>query len=93
MQRISIPEIQNHPWFLRNLPVEFMGGEGSAQTDDDESNPSQSMDEIVKIIQEARIEGPKIGGHFFGGSMDLDDLDADADIDDIETSGDFVCAL
>jgi hypothetical protein len=25
--------------------------------------------------------------------MDLDDLDTDADIDDIETSGDFVCAL
>jgi hypothetical protein len=25
--------------------------------------------------------------------MDIDDLDTDADIDDIETSGDFVCAL
>jgi serine/threonine-protein kinase SRK2 len=23
--------------------------------------------------------------------MDLDDLDADADLEDIETSGDFVC--
>jgi hypothetical protein len=25
--------------------------------------------------------------------MDLDDIDSDADIDDVETSGDFVCAL
>jgi serine/threonine-protein kinase SRK2 len=25
--------------------------------------------------------------------MDLDDLDADADLEDIETSGDFVCPL
>ncbi|KAJ9670155.1 hypothetical protein PVL29_026605 [Vitis rotundifolia] len=92
-KRITIPEIQNHPWFIRNLPIEFMqGGEASAQTDY-VNDPAQSVDEIVKIIQEARIEGPKVGGHFFGASMDLDDLDADADIDDIETSGDFVCAL
>ncbi|XP_034690320.1 serine/threonine-protein kinase SAPK2-like isoform X2 [Vitis riparia] len=92
-KRITIPEIQNHPWFIRNLPIEFMqGGEASAQTDY-VNDPSQSIDDIVKIIQEARIEGPKVGGLFFGASMDLDDLDEDADLDDIETSGDFVCAL
>lgn len=70
----------------------MQGGEASAQTDY-VNDPSQSIDDIVKIIQEARIEGPKVGGHFFGASMDLDDLDEDADLDDIETSGDFVCAL
>ncbi|KAJ6413639.1 hypothetical protein OIU84_006442 [Salix udensis] len=58
-KRITIPEIKRHPWFLKNLPVEFNEEEG--------------------------------GGHKMGGSMDLHDTDAD--IDDIETSGDFVCAL
>ncbi|WVZ24898.1 hypothetical protein V8G54_003442 [Vigna mungo] len=95
-QRITIPEIKMHPWFLKNLPVEFMEeGEGVLQNDMKESCETQSIEEILSIIQEARKpgEGPRVGGQFVGGSMDLDDIDADADIDDIETSGDFVCAL
>lgn len=68
------------------------GGEASCPVDD-AIEPSQTMEEIVKIIQEARTEGPKGGSNFLGGSMDLDDFDADADIDDIETSSEFVCAL
>lgn len=68
--------------------------DGSLQIDD-RNEESQSIEEILAIIQEARkpAEGHKIGGHIFGGSMDLDDIDSDADIDDVETSGDFVCAL
>lgn len=98
LQRITIPEIKMHPWFLKNLPVEFMEiEEGKFQFSDDKDYQTQSVDEILSIIQEARKpgEGPKfgIGGQFLGGSMDLDDVDIDADIDDIETSGDFVCAL
>lgn len=97
MQRITIPEIKKHPWFLKNLPVEFMeNGEGGLQNDEeDDSSSSQSIEEILSIIQEGRKagDGPKVGEQFVGGSMDLDDLDTDADIDDIETSGDFVCAL
>lgn len=62
---------------------------------EDENETGQRVEEIVSIIQEARKpeEGLKIGDHFLGGSMDLDDLDADGDMDDIETSGDFVCEL
>lgn len=94
-KRITIPEIKKHPWFLKNLPIEFMDGEEVALQNKEETDSSQSMEEILSIIQEARTpaEGPKVGGQCLGGSMDLDDLDADADIDDIETSGDFVCAL
>ncbi|KAK6923363.1 Protein kinase domain [Dillenia turbinata] len=94
-KRITIAEIKSHPWFVKNLPIEFMEGEGSLQSDD-VKDPQQSMEEILLILQEARKpgEGPKVGGQFVGGScMDLDDMDADADIDDIETSGDFVCAM
>lgn len=97
LQRITIPEIKIHPWFLRNLPIELTDEYQSGLQNSNTNTPSQSVEEIMTIIQEARkpTEGPKLGGeHFVGSSsMDLDDMDADADLDDIETSGDFVCAL
>uniref|UniRef100_A0A5B6ZY27 non-specific serine/threonine protein kinase n=1 Tax=Davidia involucrata TaxID=16924 RepID=A0A5B6ZY27_DAVIN len=100
-KRITIPEIKKQPWFLKNLPIEFMEGEGASLQTNDSDNPSQSIEEASAIIQEARkpAKDPKVGGHFVGGSMDLDDIDIDIDDDDddddddIETSKDFVCAL
>ncbi|KAK2981439.1 hypothetical protein RJ640_004053, partial [Escallonia rubra] len=94
-KRITIPEIQKHPWFLKNLPIEFTEGEEASLQNNDVDSTYQSLEEVLAIIQEAsqHIEGPKIGGQFVGGSMDLDEIDTDGDIDDIETSGDFVCAL
>ncbi|TYH99354.1 hypothetical protein ES332_A11G061000v1 [Gossypium tomentosum] len=93
-KRINIPEIKQHPWFLKNLPIEFMEGEDGYMENEEES---QSIEEILCIIDEARKggDGPKVGSQLLGGSMDLDDddIDCDADIDDLETSGDFVCAL
>ncbi|KAG1330752.1 serine/threonine-protein kinase SAPK2 [Cocos nucifera] len=96
-QRITIPEIKNHPWFLKNLPIELTDEHQNRLQSSDMNTPSQSIEEIMAIIQEAQkpAESPKLGGgHFVGGdSVDLDDMDADVDLDDIETSGDFVCAL
>lgn len=91
MQRISIPEIRRHPWFLTNLPMELM--EGGSYQSIDVNNPAQSIEEVLSIIQEARtsVEVPKLGPLSVAGSMDLDDLD-DADLEDLEeTSGEFVC--
>ncbi|KAL4645259.1 hypothetical protein ACB092_02G223200 [Castanea dentata] len=96
-KRITIPEIKKHPWLLKNMPVEFMDENAGDWQNDKENDSSQSIEEILSIIQEARklAEGPKFDGTFIGGSLelDLDDLEADYDMDDIETSGDFVCAL
>ncbi|KAL3584170.1 hypothetical protein D5086_015231 [Populus alba] len=94
-KRITIPEIKTHSWFLRSFPVELKEEKDGSLQINDRNEESQSIEEILAIIQEARkpAEGHKNGGHFFGGSMDLDDIDSDADIDDVETSGDFVCAL
>lgn len=94
MQRITIPEIKNHPWFMRNLPIELM--EGGSWQSNDVNNPSQSDEEVLSIIQEARESlhvANGSGGLLAGSSisMDLDDLDADIDLEDIVTSGDFVC--
>ncbi|KAG6705459.1 hypothetical protein I3842_07G180200 [Carya illinoinensis] len=92
-KRITIPEITNHPWFLKNLPIELM--EGGSWQSNDVNNPSQSIEEVLSIIQEARkpLEVPKVGANILGGSMDLDDLDDDADLEDTEISGDLVCPL
>lgn len=69
--------------------------EGGSYQSNDVNNPPQSIEEVLSIIREARqtLEVPKLGGSYIGGSMDLDDLDIDADIEDVETSGDFVCPL
>jgi len=93
-QRITIPEIKNHPWFLKNLPIEMTDEYQISVLMTDMNVPSQSLEEIMAIIQEARKpgDGMKLTGQIPGlGSMELDDIDVD-DID-VEDSGDFVCAL
>ncbi|KAI8540832.1 hypothetical protein RHMOL_Rhmol08G0015400 [Rhododendron molle] len=96
-KRITIPEIEKHSWFQKNLPIELTEeGEASLQMSND-INPSQSTEEVLAIIQEASKSAAltKGGGDsFIGGSMDFDDIiDDDTDPDDIERSGDFVYAL
>lgn len=61
-KRITIPEIKNHPWFLKNLPVELM--EGGSRQSNDLNQPSQSIDEILSVIQEARqpLQPPNTNG-------------------------------
>ncbi|CAI0422177.1 unnamed protein product [Linum tenue] len=97
-KRITIPEIKKHLWFQKNLTAEFNLGSEAEGGDGGGRGWQQTMEEVAAIIQEARKggDGLKLGGNLIGcgGSMELDDLDADMDdIDDVETSGDFVCAL
>ncbi|RAL47039.1 hypothetical protein DM860_017080 [Cuscuta australis] len=93
-ERITIPEIRTHPWYVRNLPVELM--EGGSYQSMDVNIPAQSMEEISAIIEEARNVGSRQLGRgrtcsYGGGSMEfLDDFDDDADnSDDVDTSCDF----
>ncbi|CAH1421672.1 unnamed protein product [Lactuca virosa] len=92
-KRITIPEIQKHPWFLKELPVELIDGDESISDMDKEANVLQSIKEVKEIVQEARR--CTLVTKDVGGNMDLEDnIDTDAEIDDdTETSGDFVCAL
>lgn len=68
--------------------------EGGSYQNTGVNNPTQSIEQVLAIIQEARapLEVPKSGLLSVGGSMDFDDLD-DHDAEDIETSGDYVCSL
>ncbi|GKE08374.1 serine/threonine-protein kinase SAPK2, partial [Tanacetum coccineum] len=92
-KRITIQEIQMHPWFLQNLPMDLMAGGSSPNAHAFET--SQNVDEIVSIIQEARTNPETLNDglpQLLGDSMDFDDLD-DSDIEDIDISGDYVCSL
>jgi len=95
-KRITIPEIEKHPWFLKNLHIEQIEeGEASLQMSND-IYPSQSIEEVLAIIKEASksTTSTKGGENYVGGSIDFDDIiDDDTDLNGIETSGDFVCAL
>ncbi|GAB2217146.1 hypothetical protein Droror1_Dr00000309 [Drosera rotundifolia] len=91
-KRITIREMTSHPWFLKNLPTELMDG-ASWQKTGGINQPSQSTEEILSLIQEARKppEQPRLAGPLLSGSMDLDDLDdVDADLEDLGANGDFV---
>ncbi|KAD5507500.1 hypothetical protein R6Q59_031701 [Mikania micrantha] len=85
-KRITIQEIQTHPWFLKNLPMDLGTGASSYNTDLYETN--QNVDEILSIIQEARTHPGMLNDgslQLLGDSMDFDDLD-DSDIEDLDIS-------
>jgi serine/threonine-protein kinase SRK2 len=98
-QRITIPEIRNHEWFLRNLPADLMDERTVNTQFEEPDQPMQSNDEIMRIIAEATI--PAAGSHslnqYLTGSMEFDcemdeELESDPDLD-IDSSGEIVYAM
>ncbi|CAN1278364.1 Serine/threonine-protein kinase SRK2E [Linum perenne] len=97
-KRISIPEIRNHEWFLKNLPADLMN-DNTMNNNQFEEQPSQSVDEIMQIIAEATIPaaGTRSLNQCLTGSLDIDDdmeedLDTDPDLD-LDSSGEIVYAM
>lgn len=92
-QRITMPEIKNHVWFLRNLPADLMDENSMFEEPD---QPMQSLDVIMQIISEATI--PPVGLYNLDmldddmEDLDSDDLDADPDLD-IDSSGEVIYAM
>ncbi|XP_074580293.1 serine/threonine-protein kinase SAPK7 isoform X2 [Curcuma longa] len=57
-RRITIREIRNHPWFLKNLPRELTEAAQAQYYKRDNSAPTyslQSEEEIMRIVGDARI--------------------------------------
>eukprot|EP00252_Welwitschia_mirabilis_P019830 TRINITY_DN4697_c0_g1_i9.p1 TRINITY_DN4697_c0_g1~~TRINITY_DN4697_c0_g1_i9.p1 ORF type:complete len:285 (-),score=20.97 TRINITY_DN4697_c0_g1_i9:590-1444(-) len=54
-KRITIREIRNHSWFLKNLPRELKEGAEVHYPHDDSSSSLQSVEEVMKILEEAKI--------------------------------------
>ncbi|CAN0878992.1 Serine/threonine-protein kinase SRK2E [Linum grandiflorum] len=99
-KRITIPEIRNHEWFLKNLPVDLIGDD-NASSQFDEQQSWQSVDEIMQIIAEATLPAAGTWSLNQGlmGSLDIDDemdeddeIQSDLDID-FESSGEIVYAM
>ena len=98
LQRISIPEIKNHEWFLRNLPADLMDEKTMGNQFEEPDQPMQSTDLIMQIIAEATV--PAVGTRsldqysFDNGDLDddMDDLESDSELD-IDSSGEIVYAL
>lgn len=97
-QRITIPEIKNHPWFLKNLPADLMDEMTMGNHFEEPDQPMQSIDTIMQIIAEATI--PAVGIHDLSPYMndnldmddDMDDLDSESELD-VDSSGEIVYAL
>ncbi|XP_009591903.1 serine/threonine-protein kinase SRK2I-like [Nicotiana tomentosiformis] len=90
-QRITMPEIKNHVWFLKNLPADLMDDKMISDQFEEPDQPMQSIDTIMQIISEATV--PPVG--LYNLEMmddDMDDLDSDPDLD-IDSSGEIIYAM
>lgn len=88
-QRISMPEIRNHAWFLKNLPADLMDETTQFQELD---QPMQSLETIMQIISEATILPAGLYNLDMMDDDDMDDLDSDPDLD-IDSSGEVIYAM
>jgi serine/threonine-protein kinase SRK2 len=100
IQTITIPEIRNHPWFLKNLLADLMDDSTMRKQYEEPEQPMQSMNEFMQMdLAEANI--PAVGSRglnqFLNDDIDLDDdmedLDSDADLDLESKWGHRVCYL
>ncbi|KAG5624004.1 hypothetical protein H5410_009222, partial [Solanum commersonii] len=90
-QRITMPEIRNHVWFLKNLPADLIDDKMISDQFEEPDQPMQSIDTIMQIISEATV--PPIG--LYNLEMmddDMDDLDSEPDLD-IDSSGEIIYAM
>lgn len=97
MQRITIPEIRSHNWFLKNLPADLMDDDSMSSQYEEPEQRMQTMDEIMQILTEATIPPAcsrinHILTDGFDMDDDMDDLESDSDLD-IDSSGEIVYAM
>ncbi|TYG92720.1 hypothetical protein ES288_A11G054300v1 [Gossypium darwinii] len=94
--RITIPEIRNHEWFLKNLPADLMDENTMDNHFEEPDQPMQSMDTIRQIIAEATIPaaGARDLSHMSDilDDEDMDDLDSESELD-IDSSGEIIYAM
>ncbi|XP_038706824.1 serine/threonine-protein kinase SRK2I-like [Tripterygium wilfordii] len=96
--RITMPEIKNHPWFLRNLPADLMDENMMSNNFQEPDQPMQSDDLVMQIVAEATIPAAGIHtlDHYLTDNLDMDDdmddFDSESDLD-VDSSGEIVYAL
>ncbi|KAI0501527.1 hypothetical protein KFK09_016472 [Dendrobium nobile] len=95
--RITIPEIYNHEWFLKNLPIDLMDDNAMSSQYQEPDQPMQNIDVIMQIIAEATI--PAAGTHSLNPPLydgfdfdDMEDFESDPELD-VDSSGEIVYAM
>ena len=79
-------EIKAHEWFLKNLPADL--AEGAELGAEYQVEASQSVEEIDRIITEARSVIPGYGIESYLSDVEFDDMDFDNDdLDDLDDLG------
>ncbi|XP_027918238.1 serine/threonine-protein kinase SAPK10-like isoform X2 [Vigna unguiculata] len=96
IQRITMSEIWNHEWFLKNLPADLMDERIMSNQFEEPDQPMQSVDTIMQIISEATV--PAAGTYTFDQLMgeQIYDLESESDAEselDIDSSGEIVYAI
>ena len=89
-----MPQIRQHEWFLKNLPADLAEENDPSCQYDDPAHPPQSVEEIMRILEEAKVAGPAAGGgpQYMDGER-VDDELMGGDVDDLESSEEFLCAV
>lgn len=89
LKRITISEIKRHSWFLKNLPRELIQVENTNYKSLERDHSAQTVEEIMRIIQEARMpaNASEGGGQFTVGMVDPDDVDTDMDTEEDSSYG------
>ncbi|KAK7386470.1 hypothetical protein VNO78_26717 [Psophocarpus tetragonolobus] len=96
VERITMSEIWNHEWFLKNLPADLMDEKIMSNQFEEPDQPMQSIDTIMQIISEATV--PATGTYSLDQLMgdQIYDLDSESDAEselDIDSSGEIVYAI
>ncbi|KAL9158649.1 hypothetical protein ABFS82_08G083100 [Erythranthe guttata] len=92
-RRINIKEIKSHAWFMKNLPRELAETNQALYYKKD--NPSfslQSVDEIMKIVSEARKPPPSsrnVPGFGWGGEDDEESKNDEEPVDEEDDEDEY----
>lgn len=83
-KRITIAEIKTHQWFLKNLPRNLLEDSDASHIHDDPNGTSQSVEDIMRIVNEARVPANKVGSLLGEPLLDGDDLEYENDVEGSE---------
>lgn len=84
--RITISEIFKNPWFLKNMPRELADGEKNSGFKGEVEGVKQTVEDIMRIIEEAKVPGV-VSLSVDQSASGLDDTDG-SDTEEVHDSGD-----
>ncbi|CAN6810439.1 unnamed protein product [Brassica oleracea] len=83
-KRITLKEIKNHPWYLKNLPKELVESAQAVYYKRDNTSYSlQSIEDIMKIVGEARnpASSSSVSKSLGSGTVEEEDEDDEEDVE------------